>query len=159
MNLITLTFCGVFCNLCYVFCDWHLYYRMRSYQRRDLLNRVYASDEERIYAVHRADQMQSSLGADFPSFVKPMLQSHVSGGFWLVRVDGLSLSLSLNLSQSIYLSVCLLTCFLLKIGLFKKVILELKSFRFFVIISLFMYYAHARFYCPPTSNLYNQADH
>lgn len=57
--------------------------RIRSYQRRDLLNRVYASDEVRIYAVHRAVQMQSSLGADFPSFVKPMLQSHVTGGFWL----------------------------------------------------------------------------
>lgn len=55
----------------------------RSYQRRDLLNRVYASDEVRIYAIHRADQIQSSLGADFPSFVKPMLQSHVTGGFWL----------------------------------------------------------------------------
>ncbi|KAJ6671245.1 B3 DOMAIN-CONTAINING PROTEIN [Salix viminalis] len=58
----------------------------RSYQRRDLLNRVYASDEVRIYAVHRADQMQSSLGADFPSFVKPMLQSHVTGGFWLAHL-------------------------------------------------------------------------
>ncbi|KAB5541342.1 hypothetical protein DKX38_014316 [Salix brachista] len=57
--------------------------KIRSYQRRDLLNRVYASNEERIYAVHRADQMQSNLGADFPSFVKPMLQSHVTGGFWL----------------------------------------------------------------------------
>lgn len=86
--LSTLTFCWVFCNLSYVFCEWHLYYR--SYQRRDLLNRVYASDEVRIYAIHRADQIQSSLGADFPSFVKPMLQSHVTGGFWLVRVNGLS---------------------------------------------------------------------
>jgi hypothetical protein len=86
--LSTLTFCWVFCNLSYVFCEWHLYYR--SYQRRDLLNRVYASDEVRIYAIHRADQIQSSLGADFPSFVKPMLQSHVTGGFWLVRVHGLS---------------------------------------------------------------------
>ncbi|CAK7329862.1 unnamed protein product [Dovyalis caffra] len=55
----------------------------RIYQRRDLLNRVYASDEVRVYAIHRAEQIQSSLEAEFPSFVKPMLQSHVTGGFWL----------------------------------------------------------------------------
>lgn len=56
----------------------------RSYQRRDLLNRHYASDEARQYAIERAEQVQSSLESDFPSFVKPMLQSHVTGGFWLV---------------------------------------------------------------------------
>lgn len=55
----------------------------RSYQRRDLLNRVYASDEVRVYAVERAEELQSGLETDFPSFVKPMLQSHVTGGFWL----------------------------------------------------------------------------
>ncbi|KAK4340234.1 hypothetical protein RND71_041696 [Anisodus tanguticus] len=57
--------------------------RPRSYQRRDLLNRVYAADEDRRYAIERAEQLESELGADFPSFVKPMLQSHVTGGFWL----------------------------------------------------------------------------
>ncbi|XP_042007435.1 B3 domain-containing protein At3g19184-like [Salvia splendens] len=55
----------------------------RSYQRRDLLNRVYAGDEERQYAVQRAEDLHSSLGQDVPSFIKPMLQSHVTGGFWL----------------------------------------------------------------------------
>ncbi|KFK39239.1 hypothetical protein AALP_AA3G218400 [Arabis alpina] len=55
----------------------------RSYQRRDLLNRVYASDEARVYAIDRAEMLQSSLEQEFPSFVKPMLQSHVTGGFWL----------------------------------------------------------------------------
>ncbi|TYK06742.1 B3 domain-containing protein [Cucumis melo var. makuwa] len=55
----------------------------RSYQRRDLLNRIYASDEERQYAIDRALDLQSSLESKYPSFVKPMLQSHVSGGFWL----------------------------------------------------------------------------
>ncbi|VVA98193.1 unnamed protein product [Arabis nemorensis] len=54
-----------------------------SYQRRDLLNRVYASDEARMYAIDRAEMLQSSLEQEFPSFVKPMLQSHVTGGFWL----------------------------------------------------------------------------
>ncbi|KAG6386636.1 hypothetical protein SASPL_151804 [Salvia splendens] len=54
----------------------------RSYQRRDLLNRVYAGDEERQYAVKRAEDLHSSLDQDVPSFIKPMLQSHVTGGFW-----------------------------------------------------------------------------
>lgn len=55
----------------------------RSYSRRDLLNRVYASDAIRTYAIERAEQLQSGLDAEFPSFIKPMLQSHVTGGFWL----------------------------------------------------------------------------
>ncbi|XP_020887707.1 B3 domain-containing protein At3g19184 [Arabidopsis lyrata subsp. lyrata] len=55
----------------------------RSSQRRDLLNRVYASDDARMYAFDRAEKLQSSLDPEFPSFTKPMLQSHVTGGFWL----------------------------------------------------------------------------
>ncbi|KAM7513771.1 hypothetical protein LguiA_003354 [Lonicera macranthoides] len=59
--------------------------RPRSYghKRRDISNRVYASDEDREYAHHRAEELESDLESDYPSFVKPMLQSHVSGGFWL----------------------------------------------------------------------------
>ncbi|XP_050209609.1 B3 domain-containing protein At3g19184-like [Mercurialis annua] len=57
--------------------------RSFSYQRRDLLNRIYASDEVRAYALDRAEKLQSGLEPDIPSFVKPMLQSHVTGGFWL----------------------------------------------------------------------------
>lgn len=57
--------------------------RSMSYSRRDLLNRVYASDTIRTYAIERAEQLQSSLDAELPSFIKPMLQSHVTGGFWL----------------------------------------------------------------------------
>lgn len=56
----------------------------RTYQRRDLLNRLYASDGARQDAIERAEQVESSLGSDFPTFLKPMLQSHVTGGFWLV---------------------------------------------------------------------------
>ncbi|KAF4374017.1 hypothetical protein F8388_007923 [Cannabis sativa] len=55
----------------------------RSYHRKDLLNRVYASDEVRKYAIYRAEVLQSELDSNSPSFVKPMLQSHVTGGFWL----------------------------------------------------------------------------
>lgn len=48
------------------------------------MNRVYASDEVRHFAIDRAGQIQAGLESDVPSFVKPMLQSHVTGGFWLV---------------------------------------------------------------------------
>ncbi|CAI0557267.1 unnamed protein product [Linum tenue] len=61
----------------------HFHSRTFSYQRRDLLNRVYASSEVRQYAIHRAEELQSTLDPEHPSFVKPMLQSHVTGGFWL----------------------------------------------------------------------------
>ncbi|KAI3445999.1 hypothetical protein Pfo_002664 [Paulownia fortunei] len=57
--------------------------RSYSYKRRDLSNRVYASDEDREFAIQRAEDLQSGLDQDIPSFVKPMLQSHVTGGFWL----------------------------------------------------------------------------
>lgn len=55
----------------------------RSYRPRDLLNRFYASDEARQDAIEKAEQVESGLGSDFPTFLKPMLQSHVTGGFWL----------------------------------------------------------------------------
>ncbi|KAI4298448.1 hypothetical protein L6164_032005 [Bauhinia variegata] len=55
----------------------------RGYQRRDLLNRVYASDVVRQYAIDRAEELMSGLDSGHPSFIKPMLQSHVTGGFWL----------------------------------------------------------------------------
>ncbi|KAK8558601.1 hypothetical protein V6N12_041902 [Hibiscus sabdariffa] len=55
----------------------------RGNSRRDLYNRVYASAEERAYATERAEHLESTLGSEYPSFVKPMLQSHVTGGFWL----------------------------------------------------------------------------
>ncbi|XP_047307028.1 B3 domain-containing protein At3g19184 [Impatiens glandulifera] len=50
---------------------------------RDMLNRVFASNEERMYSLAKAEELQSSLEMGMPSFVKPMLKSHVTGGFWL----------------------------------------------------------------------------
>ena len=35
-------------------------------------------------ALKRAEEIQANLSAKYPSFVKLMLKSHVSGGFWLV---------------------------------------------------------------------------
>ncbi|KAK1427409.1 hypothetical protein QVD17_16093 [Tagetes erecta] len=57
--------------------------RKYSYARRDLANRVYASDEAREYATTKAEELEANLEGDHPSFVKPMLPSHVTGGFWL----------------------------------------------------------------------------
>lgn len=37
----------------------------------------------RTEALEKAEKLESSLGTDFPTFVKSMLPSHVSGGFWL----------------------------------------------------------------------------
>ncbi|KAD6119114.1 hypothetical protein E3N88_10385 [Mikania micrantha] len=57
--------------------------RKYSYSRRDLANRVYASDEAREYATTKAEELEANLEGGHPSFVKPMLPSHVTGGFWL----------------------------------------------------------------------------
>ena len=57
-----------------------------SYKREHQLPRRYASDIERIKAADQAKKVQEELVAGYPSFVKLMLQSHVSGGFWLVSL-------------------------------------------------------------------------
>lgn len=56
----------------------------RAYNRhRDYSNRVYASDEAREEALDKAHKLDSDLESQYPTFVKTMLQSHISGGFWL----------------------------------------------------------------------------
>ncbi|KAG2400570.1 B3 domain-containing protein [Vigna angularis] len=57
--------------------------RCVSNRHRDLSNRVYASDEARMEALEQAENLMSGLKSDIPNFIKSMLQSHVSGGFWL----------------------------------------------------------------------------
>ncbi|ONK67517.1 uncharacterized protein A4U43_C05F860 [Asparagus officinalis] len=52
-------------------------------KHRDLSGRVYASDEARAYTIEKAEQLEAELGNEHPSFIKPMLQSHTTGGFWL----------------------------------------------------------------------------
>ncbi|ONM40960.1 B3 domain-containing protein [Zea mays] len=41
------------------------------------------SDEERSYAISKAEELVQELGSSFPIFTQPMTLSHVSGGFWL----------------------------------------------------------------------------
>ncbi|KAF4376220.1 hypothetical protein F8388_018889 [Cannabis sativa] len=55
----------------------------RISKHRDLSNRVYASDEARTNALERAEKLLSELESEYPIFIKTMLQSHVTGGFWL----------------------------------------------------------------------------
>ncbi|KAJ4816915.1 B3 domain-containing protein [Rhynchospora pubera] len=57
--------------------------RRGSSKRKGLDERVYATYEEREYAMEKAAELEESLGSDFPIFLKSMLQSHVTGGFWL----------------------------------------------------------------------------
>ncbi|PON39597.1 B3 DNA binding domain containing protein [Parasponia andersonii] len=52
-------------------------------KHRDLSNRVYASDEARTNAIERAEKLLSGLESDYPAFIRSMLPSHVTGGFWL----------------------------------------------------------------------------
>ncbi|RDX67410.1 B3 domain-containing protein, partial [Mucuna pruriens] len=58
----------------------------RAYNRhRDYSNRVYASDESRQQALDKAEELMSGLESECPTFIKSMLQSHISGGFWLME--------------------------------------------------------------------------
>jgi len=64
--------------ICCCFC------RSTGNRHRDYANRVYASDEARQEALEKAENLMSGLESDYPNFIKSMLQSHISGGFWLV---------------------------------------------------------------------------
>ncbi|OIT04138.1 PREDICTED: B3 domain-containing protein At5g42700-like [Nicotiana attenuata] len=57
--------------------------RMSTPRKRDSLNMVYATDEERAASIEKAEKLEASLGPDYPILVRSMLPSHVSGGFWL----------------------------------------------------------------------------
>lgn len=50
---------------------------------REYTGRI-ASDGQKADAVKRAEELQRDLNSHHPSFIKPMVRSHVSGGFWLV---------------------------------------------------------------------------
>ncbi|CAN0846566.1 B3 domain-containing protein At3g19184 [Linum grandiflorum] len=55
--------------------------RSPRYHRR--YGGVYASRKARDHAIERAEELESILDKEFPTFVRPMLPSHVAGGFWL----------------------------------------------------------------------------
>lgn len=43
--------------------------------RKDLENRVYATDEARSYAISKAEDLEQELDSSFPIFIKPTTQS------------------------------------------------------------------------------------
>lgn len=73
--------------------------------RRNLSNCVRASEEDREKAYEKAEKLLLDLESEYPTFVKSMLPSHVSGGFWLV-------SCSLLVSYACYFYVHLCSLFL-----------------------------------------------
>ncbi|GAB2219787.1 hypothetical protein Droror1_Dr00007424 [Drosera rotundifolia] len=44
---------------------------------------VYVSEEARARATEKAEQLVENLGTSYPTLVRPLLPSHVSGCFWL----------------------------------------------------------------------------
>ncbi|KAI3856344.1 hypothetical protein MKX03_003358 [Papaver bracteatum] len=60
----------------------------RNYSRHSMENFPVASVRERAIATEKAWELELSLGNEFPSFVKPMLHSHVNRGFWLGLPNG-----------------------------------------------------------------------
>ncbi|KAI9096741.1 hypothetical protein K1719_025920 [Acacia pycnantha] len=51
--------------------------------KRNLSNFVHASEEAREEAFEKAEKLLADLETEYPTFIKSMLPSHVSGGFWL----------------------------------------------------------------------------
>jgi len=47
--------------------------------------RVPLDAAERSYAISKAEELVQDLGSSFPIFIQPMIQSHVTRGFWLVN--------------------------------------------------------------------------
>ncbi|XP_057816460.2 B3 domain-containing protein Os06g0194400 [Cryptomeria japonica] len=58
-------------------------YLRKSYSRRSIFSHAIASVEASREAVEHAYNIESGLGSTYPTFVKPMLHSHISSGFWL----------------------------------------------------------------------------
>ncbi|KNA04383.1 hypothetical protein SOVF_200280 isoform B [Spinacia oleracea] len=54
----------------------------RRQKRMDLIEP--SSMGEKSSSMKRPEEVQANLAAESPSFIKPMLKSHVSGGFWLL---------------------------------------------------------------------------
>uniref|UniRef100_A0A803KWV4 TF-B3 domain-containing protein n=1 Tax=Chenopodium quinoa TaxID=63459 RepID=A0A803KWV4_CHEQI len=55
--------------------------RVKKSQRMDLS--VPLSMDDKSSSMKRAEEVQANLSAESPSFLKTMLKSHVTGGFWL----------------------------------------------------------------------------
>ncbi|KAL0356814.1 UNVERIFIED_CONTAM: B3 domain-containing protein [Sesamum calycinum] len=55
----------------------------RKQTGRPVRNNLHFQVEITSSVMERAEEIQANLAAQFPSFVKPMIRSNVTGGFWL----------------------------------------------------------------------------
>lgn len=67
--------------------------------KRNLSNFVHASEEAREEAFEKAEKLLADLETEYPTFIKSMLPSHVSGGFWLVSGNVLVFYVSFHFSM------------------------------------------------------------
>lgn len=54
-------------------------------RKRSTYDDLYDNEEVRNAVMEQAKDIQANLDPQFPSFIKFMLRSHVTGGFWLVN--------------------------------------------------------------------------
>lgn len=52
-----------------------------------MMHNLYGQIDLATSAKYRAEEVLSRLSTKYPSFMKPMIRSNVSGGFWLVRTN------------------------------------------------------------------------
>lgn len=58
----------------------------RNKRKRATAESIYDNAKAQSSVLDRAEEVQANLAPEFPSFVKTMLPSHVTGGFWLVMI-------------------------------------------------------------------------
>lgn len=64
----------------------HVFTSSMHRRKRRGIDSVCDTSEARLAAVYqRANEVQANLSPEFPSLIKCMLPSHVTGGFWLVK--------------------------------------------------------------------------
>ena len=54
-------------------------------RKRSTYDDLYDNEEVKNAVMQLAKDIQANLDPQFPSFIKFMLRSHVTGGFWLVN--------------------------------------------------------------------------
>lgn len=54
-------------------------------RKRSTYDNLYDNEEVKNAVMEQANDIQANLDPQFPSFIKFMLRSHVTGGFWLVN--------------------------------------------------------------------------
>ena len=52
--------------------------------KRTTIDSIYNDRQSRSIVMAQAKEVQAKLPPGFPSFIKVMLPSHITGGFWLV---------------------------------------------------------------------------